>query len=103
MIMTSGNTTQDTHIDGRIRNGLRHGPVERELRSNVEHAEKHRESASDLCGALLERADLHSNRARYRQLERAIARLVQASMDHARALAELGDFLVDGTTHQRRP
>ncbi len=101
-MMMSTDTIQTTRISKLILNGLPYGPVESELRSNLEHAEKNCESAANLCKALLARQDLHSSRTRYHQLERAIAQLVRANMDQARAIAELGDFLVDGTVHHRR-
>ena len=100
--MMSTDTVQTTHISKLILSDPTYGPIERELRSNLDHAEKNCESAANLCKALLARQDLHSNRSRYHQLERAIAQLVRANMDQARAIAELGDFLVDGTVHHRR-
>jgi len=68
---------------------------ESELRENLRRAEQECETASRLCQELLGCADLTTSQQRYRELERAMAQLVQANQRHARALAELGDFLLD--------
>jgi hypothetical protein len=102
-IMMSSDAIHTIRISKLIVSGLPEGPIERELRSRLEHAETNRAAAADLCKTLLTRTDLHSNTSRYWQLERAIAQLVRANMDIARALAELGDYLVDGTLHEQRP
>jgi len=102
MIMMSSDTTHTTQISPRTLNGPPNEPTERELHGKLEHTESRRELAAALCRVLLARQDLHSNRPRYRELERAIAQLVRANMEHVRALAELGDYLVDGTVHHRR-
>jgi hypothetical protein len=102
IIIMNSDTVHSTHISGLALAGLSHKQIEDMLRANIERAEKNCQSASDLCKALLGRRDLNIDRSRYWQLERAMARLVQANKDHARALAELGDFLVDGTVHDLR-
>ena len=68
---------------------------ERELRDDLRRAEQDCETASRLCQTLLSSADLTTNQQRYRELEGAVAQLVRANQEHARALAELGDFLRD--------
>jgi outer membrane PBP1 activator LpoA protein len=101
--MMSSDTIHTIRIGKLTVSGLPDEPIERELRSRLQHAETNRAAAADLCKTLMTGRDLHSNTRRYWQLERAIAQLVRANMDIARALAELGDYLVDGTLHERRP
>lgn len=67
---------------------------ERELRDNLAKSEETCETASRLCQTLLGCADLTTDYRRYRELEAAMAQLVRANEEHARALAELGDYLL---------
>ncbi|HXN49642.1 MAG TPA: hypothetical protein VN893_23525 [Bryobacteraceae bacterium] len=70
---------------------------ERELRHKLDKAKRDYEARLLLVEALLTSADLGINRRRSRALERAMGELVQVNARHIRALAALGDFLIDGT------
>lgn len=106
MLMTSDAGTDRTDFHPAVsRPSLRH--IEHELWSKLERAQHNCDAAAALCKEILRNRDLGTNPYRYRDLERAMAKLVKANMDHAHALAELGDYLVDGTlpekpVHKRR-
>ena len=69
--------------------------AERELRHKVDKAKQDHAARLLLVENLLQSADLGINRQRSRALERAMSELVQANTRHVRALAALGDFLID--------
>ncbi len=71
--------------------------TEPELRHRVDRAKHDYQARLLLVENLLQSADLGFNRHRSRALERAMGELVQANTRHIRALAALGDFLIDGT------
>jgi len=71
--------------------------AERELRHKLDRAKQDYEARLLVVENLLKSADLGINRHRSRALERAMSELVQADMRHVRALAALGDSLIDGT------
>jgi hypothetical protein len=71
--------------------------AERELRHKLDKAKRDYDARLLVVEALLTSADLGINRRTSRALERAMGELVQANTRHVRALAALGDFLIDGT------
>jgi hypothetical protein len=73
---------------------------ERDLRHKLDRSRQEFEAKMLLVETLLQSADLGINHNRARALERAMGELALASMRQVRALAALGDFLIDGTQHQ---
>ena len=71
--------------------------AERELRHKLDRAKQDHEARLLVVENLLTSADLGINGHRSRALERAMGELVQANTRHVRALAALGDYLIDGT------
>lgn len=71
--------------------------AERDLRHKADKAKQDFEARLVLVETLLKSADLGINRPRSRALERAMSEMAQANARHIRALAALGDFLIDGT------
>jgi hypothetical protein len=100
MLMTSevGTDRPDFHP---ALSGPSDGQLEHELWIKLERAQHNCDAAAALCKEILRNRDLGTNPYRYRDLERAMARVVKANMAHAHALAELGDYLVDGTLPEK--